>query len=202
MIDQSTAERLLHLHIAEYNALTTRSTYLIAIGASFWTVLVMVLTILVAVWNVPNHALLIWSAGIVAQLFAFGWIGNSWGQYSNIRYIEERLRPAVVAVLGNPAAFWGYERYLSEQRRAGAQWWEYTPSLWSACAVLLVLLGRARDLALQVHAWPTLRDLTWLDWGGMCVNLLCFPLVLRRTIGLVALRRSFFPGTSLQTPHA
>ena len=58
-------ERLLQIHVAEYNAITNRSTYYITIAASFWPVLLLVLTILVAVWNTLSHALLIWTAGIV-----------------------------------------------------------------------------------------------------------------------------------------
>jgi hypothetical protein len=192
--DSSSALGLLQLHIAEYNALTTRNTYYITIAASFFPVLLLVLTILVAIWNSLNHALLIWASGTVVQLFVLAWIENAWQQYKNLKYIEGELRLLVSAVVEGSSVFWNYERWLADGRHGATLWWEYAPAAGAACTMISVVAGRLVALVAEIHRKPRLGDFGWLDWVGILANIVCFIVVLRHTRELLSLRGSLFHG--------
>ena|ERR1035437_976036 len=181
------ADRFLQLHIAEYNALTTRSTYYITISASLVPVIVIFLALVAQMWSNPysKHALLIWPTGVAIQFFLLAMIANAQVQYQNIKYIEKVLRPLIGPLLQPPSGFWRYERYLSDQRR-GAQWWEYTPAVGAAVTVGAAIAGRLLD--------PAQRSATWdaLDWVGVGFNALFLVVAFWNSFKVVALRRSIF----------
>jgi hypothetical protein len=185
------ADRLLQLHIAEYTALTNRSTYYIAIAASLPLVLLVLLTLVIAIWNASDHVLLIWTTGLGVQFYSIALIDNSRWQYENIKYIEKTLRPLIEPLVDSSSAFWRYERYLSDRRR-GIQWWELTPILWAVVAVIATFVIRLNGLAHPTNPLPVRYALTALDWSGAVVNILCLAVVIYNSVRIVALRRSIF----------
>jgi hypothetical protein len=186
-------DHLLQLHIAEYNALTTRNSYYIVIAASLFPVLVLVIAGMTARWKDVSHVLLIWAMGLAVQFFSLAMIDNARWQYESINYVENTLRPLIVALVGQ-STFWAYERHLSKDR-ALPQWWEYAPAFWASAAIITAPLGRLYDLG-----WPSLCALPAVDWIGFGVSLLFFVKVIVNSARLMALRRSIFGRTSKTEP--
>jgi len=119
---------LLELHLAEYEALMTRNTYLMAIQFTLWPVVGIVLALVAQLWTSGTikieSRLLIWIAEAGLFLVANNWADTLWEIYNNVTYIEHELRRWVSAELGSSAAFWGYERYLAAQRGLKPALWE------------------------------------------------------------------------------
>jgi hypothetical protein len=180
------SDQELQLHIAEYNALTTRSSYYIVIAASLYPILILVISGILALWNSVTHVLIVWSAVFAVQAFSFAMIDNARWQYENIYYIEKILRPLVDALVGK-IAFWTYEQILSQQRGKTPQWWECTPAMWGGVAIVAASFERLYELN-----WPHLGALRGQEWVGFVVDLGFLGIVIWKSIRLIALRQSIF----------
>jgi hypothetical protein len=137
---------LIQLQIAEYNALTTRNTYLITLQYSLLPVLLIYVPLLIALrhqFKTPiKRTILLWGGFAGALLLAHLWAEDLWQQFNNIRYIEDKLRPEVTVMVGNPG-IWCYEPFLNHQRGDSFQWWEWaTPVVAAAVFILLVVYRR------------------------------------------------------------
>lgn len=75
LVDQ---ELLIHLHGAEYAALTTRNTYYMSVSFTFWPALILFLTLLRNEWGASLTASIaaIGSELIVALAGIFAWWSN------------------------------------------------------------------------------------------------------------------------------
>src|SRR5437868_4189465 len=99
---KESSNALIQLHIAEYQALTTRGSYWIILQASLIPIVPIYLALAVEVWKSGTivREVVIWIAVAGLQL-----IGIVWGQtlvegYNVVRYIECYLRPLIDKEVG------------------------------------------------------------------------------------------------------
>jgi len=169
--------RLLDLHIAEYNALTNRETYWIAIQYSLAPVFLVCVSIVADRWT-PSHAdSLIWIMALLGQALAFLWTQTLGEIYKVIIYLEQRLRPAI-RKLAPEGSFWQYEQYTSEERNHFAVWWEY---FFPALALVAVI-------GLAVWLQPSSR----FDRVACCLNAVLVLVLFLKSAENIRLRRSIF----------
>lgn len=169
---------LIQLHIAEYQALTTRNTYWMTMQFALFPMLLLFMALVAQLWNSLDHAVLLWGSALVAQLIVVVWYQAGWEQYNNVRYMERELRPSITNLL-RENEFWKYELYLRQQRSRILVWWEY-PASFSSFVVLLVIAQLRR---------PWLA----LDYYAFAINALMFIFIVWLNINLVRTRHDFFP---------
>jgi len=177
-VDQREQKRLpaadvLQLHLAEYNALTTRNTYILTIQYGLPAILLLFVTLVYTFRGKRGQVLgmQIWAAFIGAQIIGLVWAENLWEQYNNLKYIEEHLRPAVTSLVHDPS-FWCYEPYRATERRTS--WW--SPE-WATCSIggillvgiLLCRLWPSRGTLRVKHIRQTLRS-NWIDVAGLVIS--------------------------------
>jgi hypothetical protein len=138
------------LHIAEYQALTTRGSYWIVLQFGLIPVVPIYLTLAVGVWvsNVIIKEVVIWSTLAGLQIIALLWAEALVENYTAVRYIECYLRPRISDGL-DTSMFWGYEPYLVLNRVANAGWFE----LMLPAVGTIVLIGIFIMRILQTFSW-------------------------------------------------
>ena len=104
------------LHIAEYNALTTRCTNFANINNILLTALVAWVLVIVTIWDNKFEHLLTWSLILGSQIIAYINAIFLYENYNIVRYIENHLKPKIGQLLGIDS-FWCYEEYLVKQRK-------------------------------------------------------------------------------------
>ena len=175
---QKTSLLLLQVHLAEYQALTTRCTYWLVVEYGFYSVLAIYVALVGQIWNTMSHALLAWGSGVVVQLIELVWLATVVERYRATRYIERELR-AMVRSLVEADSFWGYESHLARMRGAGNTLWaEYMP-------VVLTLVGLVL-IAFLRH--PLSRE----DYLWLALNVALFVCIVMMTVGVVRTRWDFF----------
>jgi hypothetical protein len=117
---------LTQLHIAEYQALTTRASYWIVLQFSLLPVVPIYLALAAQVWE--SHAIVkevvIWGTVAGVQLVAIVWVHTLLDMFAIVKYLELYLRPLVKNVVDTNKLFWGYELYLIGKRPTPAVWGE------------------------------------------------------------------------------
>ena len=174
---QAEHNSMLQLHLAEYQALTTRNTYWITLQFALWPILLIYFALVAQVWNSMARGLLVWGSGLVTQTVVLTLYWTGFEQYNNIRYIERELRPLVNKLVGN-RQFWRYERYLKPQRTSWYMLGECAPSLLTFIG--LVVVARLRI--------PWLRS----DYYWALCNASLYVVVAVTTVHLIRTRRDFF----------
>src|SRR6185503_6989078 len=104
--DQNT--KLVDLHIAEYNALTSRCTYFFNFQIVLLTAILAAIAVMSTLWNTRQTWLLGWGplfillilTNISATIFV--------EQYKMVRYIETKLKPSLTKLIVRDE-FWEYE---------------------------------------------------------------------------------------------
>ena len=169
---------LVQLHIAEYQALTTRSTYWITIQNSVWALILIYLTIVVSIWSKDSShtPFLVWASGVVIQLCLAGWYYAGNENYRNVFYIENELRSLIQTVIG-PQDFWRYETFLA--KRSGRK------PIWSDTAPTIFLV-----LAYGAVVWIR-RPFSGSELWGFLLNILLTLYVIRQSYVVVTSRRKF-----------
>jgi hypothetical protein len=177
---QNSVSIQVQLHIAEYQALTTRATYFITLMGSVWPVLLIFFGLILQgqLWNILPPALLIWGSGVIIQISLFVWAQLLFEQYMIVRYTESELRRRVAAILGN-SAFWEYEQFLTRQRGKVSTWWEF-----SICGGIMVAIGWT-----ATFRWRVLGS-KW-DLIGIVANGLLAVIHIVRTVDIVRTRRGW-----------
>ena len=179
----SNAERLLPLHVAEYQALTNRNTYLIAIQYSFWPVIFLLTTLVAQLWTSGSDKIaqsaLMWGGLLIAQVIAIVFLDSLREEFNNVYYIEHELMPKIRELLPPATHFWGYEKFLDLQRGKGPMWAEFVFPLLS-----LLLIAGAVALAPPATAWT---------FAGLAANLLLSACLLDRASAATRIRTSFVP---------
>jgi hypothetical protein len=180
-------ESLIQLHVAEYQALTTRNTYWITIQFSVWLLILTYVTLISAIWlakpNLPAMytPFIIWGSGILIQIALAGWYYAGHETYRNLCYVERDLRSMVQEAVGT-SQFWQYEPFLAARRPRSPMWSESGPALGLIAALVIAVWLR--------HAF----------WGkeliGPVLNLPFTIVVLWSLVNLVKLRREFASATT------
>jgi len=169
------------LHIAEYNALTSRATYFINIQFVLLTALIAWVIVIGNIWNTKIEYLLNWGLLIGAQIIGIVNANMEWETYSIVRYIERDLKPRICNLLSKDT-FWDYESYLIIQRgqKFNSAWSIFTGYFWILLAIATIIC----TIIYRFHNW-----LIW-DWVGVVLNLLLFIVMTVRTDQTVKLRRN------------
>jgi hypothetical protein len=170
------ASGALDVHLAEYEALTSRCTSWLTLMVPIWAVLATFLTVIAAFWNsFPDHIALLWSLGVGSQLVILMWFQTIEEQYRAIFYVQRQLRPRVEKIVGI-SGFWTYESY-SAGRDDHLSWW----GEWFSPPIFVCLL-----LAFGIVRWP----LHPIDYAGLSVNIPLVVIQVLKTVIRVRLRRS------------
>ena len=96
------ASDVLQLHMAEYNALTTRNTYLITLQYSLLPALLIYAPLVTALrhrmTDPIRRELMMWGGLAGALFLGHLWAEDLWQQFNNIRYLETQVRPAITEI--------------------------------------------------------------------------------------------------------
>jgi len=136
----------LQVHLAEYNALTTRGTTFITLGVAVCSIIPLYLAFVGAMWsyvtNKPHGmSVLVWGSLLVIQVVLLFAVQLQDEQYQIVFYIETILRRRVHKLVQSNN-FWEYEGFLRAQRtpQRGATWWEHSASVGMLAFVIMVAL--------------------------------------------------------------
>lgn len=180
-------DSLIHLHTAEYTALTTRATYFITLATGIFPLMGIYLALVAQFCKPEGIPLRVAyqyllrlpiqrSAMFWGNLFILGIMLRLWSQflveqYKIVLYIERDLRAMVQdSVASSLLLFWGYEAALRKGRGGTlSTWWEYSVSCGVGITILIVCatlwpltrwdaLGLAVDLGLWVSLIFSARE--------------------------------------------
>jgi hypothetical protein len=158
-------EKEIDLHIAEYNALTTRSTYFINIQFVLLTALIAWIIVIGNIWNTKLEYLLNWALLIGAQLLGIINAIMIWESYCIISYIENDLKPKICNIIKNKT-LWGYEPFLlklreKKQTKISMIFIDFFGTIMAGIIIIATVIYR-------FHNW-----ISW-DWLGCFINVLLF----------------------------
>ncbi len=139
----------LQVHLAEYNALTTRATYWLTLQFAIWPIIMGLWGLLALLWGKLPDSVLLWGGAFLSQAFGLMWYGVTIEIYRAARYIERDLRPRVETAIGDHLRFWTYEHRNREDRG------ELLPLVWEwpvAVGALIIVGGIS---ILRFPSWGT-----------------------------------------------
>lgn len=143
-------DHIIDLHIAEYNALTMRCTYIMTIHVVLLAALVTWLTVMGSMIETkPSWFKWITISG--AQIFAIISAMYLYGYYIIILYLETILKPTISESLKTEKN-WRYQSFVSENRIKGFVVWEFSG--------LLIDVGIIITISLLQPQWA-IADLFW-----------------------------------------
>lgn len=182
-IAADTSHLLVQAHLNEYQALTTRATYYIAMSTAIWPLIFVYLGLLGTAWQHLSSAdsakfgfpMIVWGGLLGVQIALWFWTFLVCEQYRTVLYIERDLRQLVEAVVGTPS-FWLYER-----RTRRARWLELQTEFW---VVVLILTGAL----LRALVFPRF---TSLDWIGLAVNVLVLSVLVWMAVSAARIRHKW-----------
>jgi hypothetical protein len=184
---------LLQLHVAEYNALTTRNTYMITLQYSLMPVFLIYVPLMIALRHRMKdkirRELVLWGGFAGVLLLGHFWAEDLWQQFNNVKYIETQLRHEINQ-LTHGSRYWCYEHVLAIQRGTGLVWWEWgAPVVALVLLILIVVYKQVEDrhelsLAKKSNdhtAEPPMLSHLWIERLGRIINygghILCIYLV-------------------------
>lgn len=167
------------LHIAEYQALTTRASYWIILQASLLPVVPIYLALAVDVWrsDVIIREVVVWVTLAGLQLIGILWANVLAEYYAAVKYIECYLRPLIEKVV-NTNLFWGYEPYLTLHRPTKKYWGEFSIPVLSLGVIVTTCYVR-------YHGY------TWRDICGLASNLILFYYLWNKSIKAIRIMREW-----------
>src|SRR2546423_8788156 len=96
LTDEERNKALLQLHIAEYEALMTRTSYALLIQAGLLPIIPVYLYLITQVPpKMFDQGFLIWISLVGSQVIATVWSNNLGEHYNVIKYLECSLRPKI-----------------------------------------------------------------------------------------------------------
>jgi hypothetical protein len=133
---------LLNVHVAEYEAMTTRCTYFMALQMGLWPLLLLFWPLLAQLRGAVPDRSLVWLGLLASQIVLFVYVHLLAEQYLMLVYIENDLRGMVGALIVSKV-FWCYERSLLKQRyRAGTSTYRLLGYAVIAFITLVIVLQR------------------------------------------------------------
>ena len=138
----------MELHIAEYEALMTRISYLLQVQYAFWPVALVIVAIAAQIWSSEwgqAHGWFIaWGTLASLIVIAFAWGRLLCELFQDVMYIEHKLRPRVEQLVGS-AEFWLYEAFQHASRSSKMRFDELVSPI-AATLLLAVMVLRAWPL--------------------------------------------------------
>lgn len=175
------SERI-NLHIAEYNALTTRCTSFINFQFVLLGALIAWFSLGIFLWDKENADLSTWGILTGAQVLEMVAAWNLYEQYVAINYMEKHLRPAISTLIENNQ-FWEYESVIALGRKH---------KIYKQAE----LFGLIFFLVLIVTAFVCRCVYTtcfWIDLFGFTLNVVIWVIVARKTFESLKIKRGFLP---------
>jgi hypothetical protein len=178
-------EALLHLHITEYNALTTRNNNWVTIQVGIWSLILLYATAASTVWTYsyqskPEYgAYIIWGSAAFIQIALAILYFTMQEVYRNVLYLETVLRGLIRDLVGD-SPFWQYESFLAKNTDRNPAW---TDSI-TACAVIFLFAL----LAVLRHAYSFSNK---REFYGFIANIPFSTFLVWQTILTIRLRRKF-----------
>ncbi len=176
-----TGKALIQVHSSEYSAMVTRINRFMSLQFVVWPVLIGALTF---IWtehskgNLPA-VLVAWGSVFAVQFASQNYNFALYEVYNHVRYIEQVLRPRVVALLHTDAV-WEYERYLNRTGKAHSAWiGDVAPAVGSLATLLLSAYWRWNDWEVS-------------DFWGFALNGLLLIQVSLTACRIVMVRKDFF----------
>lgn len=172
-------QKEIDIHIAEYNALTTRSTYILNIQFVLLTALIAWIVVFGNIWNKDLENYLTWGLIFGAQLMGIVYANMFYENYCIICYIESNLKPKIRKLIKGKK-IWEYEDFLITIRgttpnKLSLVMMDYS---WSAVSGIIII----GVVTYRLHYWNQ-----W-DWFGVSINILFFLFQITRTYQAVKLR--------------
>lgn len=172
---------LIKLHIAEYEALTTRASYsmtmqagLIAVAPAFAVLGYYLYQVLA---STKAKSLIGWGTVFVLHLVALIWANMMLEQFSMVKYIECFLRPRIEELVGSDE-FWLYEPYLIKHRPVNTLWGHYSMVGTSFVVLATLVLIRFDNFS------------RW-DAAGLALNATFLIILFRMSKGIPKLQRQW-----------
>jgi hypothetical protein len=151
-------EAIMQLHLAEYQALTTRITYWITLQYSTPAITGGALLLLAGTRGLFPPVFSIWAATIIIEVGIGAYFYTIYEMMNNAKYIECELKPKILTSTSRDS-FWSYERY-----RKGNH--VYSPA--GIYIMTLPSIGLP-FVALWLH-WLYWRPLSWGDFVGGVIS--------------------------------
>lgn len=129
------------LHIAEYNALTTRCTYFTNIQNLVLSVLVIWLTVMIGLWIKNPTYYISWGTILGSQIFGVISAVLLYEEYNIIRYLESELIPKIETLIPKKQ-FWQYQTFLITQRKESYKIWEFGTVIFTVMIIIGISLSR------------------------------------------------------------
>lgn len=169
-------EKLLHLHIADYQAITNRSTVWITIQHAFWPLLGTFYLLAAAVQGSLDEDVFAWSIPLGTLALVQTYYFALHEVYSNAKYVERVLKYMVVA--GIPVRsdeFWRFETYLKDRRGKRPMWGEWFPLTLGIVSIVTTVL----------------RTISWsgFDYVGLAISVLAGGIIVREVARVVRTRK-------------
>jgi hypothetical protein len=183
--------KLVDLHIAEYQALTTRCSYWITMQYAALTVILVFLSVAATLWSSPiDRRLFFWGGSLFLQVIGYFWMQTQGEQYTAIVYIERVLRPAVRDVVQG-SQFWCYEPFLASIRSPRPLDPLVSPEFWE---LPIALLATIIVLGIFIHGVVVSGSRLLIGisgWSGFILNLLFLVFQWLKTIEVRKIRVTF-----------
>lgn len=182
-MSQTNDASLVQLHIAEYQAVTTRASYWIVLQVGLLPVVPIYLALAAKIWQSGAivKEVTIWATLAGLQIVGIVWIQTVLEQYALVRYIECYLRPLAWNVV-KTTDFWGYEPYMIKHR-AIPTYSEFAVAVLSSVLLIITCVSRY---------WIHLSvNLSWWDLCGIIVNVGLLIFLWMQTLGTGKIRREW-----------
>ncbi|MHB1021391.1 MAG: hypothetical protein ACYC46_14580 [Acidobacteriaceae bacterium] len=185
--EQANSELLLQVYLAEYQALTTRTTNYIVMSTVIWPLIVSFIGFLATAWyhltQVQSEKfgflIVFWGGTLAVQLALMLWTFLVCEQYKTTFYIEKRLWPLVRDLVNTPN-FWLYEQEHRAQTPL-KKWFELQTELWVFIIILAVTFLRIQ----------TFHYFGFYDWIGLAVNIVIFGVLLFWAVSAARIRQKW-----------
>jgi hypothetical protein len=177
----SSSSDMLQLHMAEYNALTSRNTYLMTLQYQLLAALLVFLPLvyLLLKRNIRTNKIAVWGGLIGILGLGIFWAQDLYELFNNVKYIEKYLRP-IVDQVAPQKEFWCYEPYLVVGRVTRWGWLpqELIAFVFSPIMFLSVFCFRwhvnRHVLPLRVFrsGFKSALRIIWIDFVGAFISVL------------------------------
>jgi hypothetical protein len=178
-----TGPSLINLHIAEYQALTTRQSYWMILQISLVPIIPIYLALAVDTWKrgtIPGRIIL-WATFAGLQLLGYLWAQAMVEYYTSVKYVECVLRPLIKDALKSNL-FWGYEPHLSAHRHTTPLFWEL---FFPAIGVLLFVVISG------LRYWRFDGGSVFWDLCGAVINLMLLVALWSHCVMAIRIRREW-----------
>jgi len=190
-LSEENATRLINLHAVEYQTLTTRCTYWIALHVALISLIPVYLTAVMFLWTSSpiDRRLLFWASVIILETVGLIYLHIQGEQYVVVLYIEKILRPAVTKII-TQYPIWGYEPFLV-QLRSSATNPQFIPALWEfPIAVVATLFVPTILLHSYIQKGSVILSGS-IGWGGFILYIFFVVFIWWKSITVRHIRLEF-----------